>query len=524
MALHPHSGSLKRERSSRRRVPVEAKLKSEDRGLYRALVDYAPVGLMVLEPHVELTQRTFRIVAANQAILALSPLNELKPADLTGRPLDEVFPSISTKDLDRALAEAGPAGSALHLGQLQFGEGRVPEHSFSIQAFALPDGCLGLVFETISERKRAEEALRILESGFLDFIESAPDAMLLCDRDGKILLANAQTEQLFGYRRAQLCGQPLNLLVPEPFRERLLTEWQEYLAQPQTHRRRHRPEFFGRRVNGTEFPVEISLSAFQTEAGPRVCAAIRDLTESKRAEQALLQTAEELTRSNKELDQFAHAASHDLQEPLRSISSLSRLLVLDYSEKIDATGITYLSAVVESAKRMQGLLDGLLKYSRVGAQRNPVDLVNCEEACDAAVADLRVAFEQSHAVLTRDPLPTVPGDRTQLIQLFQNLLANAIKFRGPDLPRVHISAQRREHEWLLAVRDNGIGIDPQKFDQIFLLFHRLHSRDEYPGTGIGLALCRKIVSQHGGHMWVESTPGKGAIFFFTLPTSGHASK
>jgi light-regulated signal transduction histidine kinase (bacteriophytochrome) len=248
------------------------------------------------------------------------------------------------------------------------------------------------------------------------------------------------------------------------------------------------------------------------------------LTESKRAEQAVLQTAEELTRSNKELDQFAHAASHDLQEPLRSISSLSRLLVLDYSQKIDATGITYLSAVVESAKRMKGLLDGLLKYSRVGAQRNPVDLVNCEEACDAAVADLRVAFEQSHAVLTRDPLPTVPGDRTQLIQLFQNLLANAIKFRGPDLPCVHISAQRRGHEWLLAVRDNGIGIDPQKFDQIFLLFHRLHSRDEYPGTGIGLALCRKIVSQHGGHIWVESTPGKGAIFFFTLPISGHASK
>ena len=512
MPLQPHNGNLNA-------PPARLKLRkgrpeASDSSLYQALIEHAPVGFMVLKP--ESGRRTFRIVAANPAIIAITRFKDLQARELVGKVISEVFPSICTKDLDQALAEAAHSGTASHLGQLQHGEQPDPENTFSIQAFGLPDGCLGLVFETITERKRAEEALRILETGFLDYIETAADAMLLCDIDGKILLANAQTEKLFGYSRAQLFHQPIESLITEGFRERHLSNWTDHLTQLHRRRMASRLEVMVRRADNIEFPAEISLSAFNTEAGLRVCAAIRDLTERKRAEQALVQAAEELTRSNTELDQFANAASHDLQEPLRTISGLTQLLVLDYSERLDAQGRTYLSAVTDSARRMQSLLEGLLKYSRVGAQHNTFELVDCEEACDAAVADLRLAFEQSQAVLTREPLPTVPGVRTQLIQLFQNLLANAIKFRGPNIPRIHISAQQRDREWVIAVRDNGIGIDPEKFEQIFLLFRRLHGREEYPGTGIGLALCRKIVAQHGGRIWVESAPGAGAVFFFSL--------
>jgi PAS domain S-box-containing protein len=517
MSLHPRHGSLKKVRAGLDRSRVKEASETDERLLCLELVKHAPVGLMILRPEKHQARHTFKILAANQAAIALSHLNDREAAHLRGKSISDLFPSICVKDLDEALSEVVRSGRPCHLGLFQQGDARMPEHTFSVQAFSLPNHCLGLTFESISERKRAEETLRVIEAGFFNFIESAPDAMLLCDREGRILLANSQTEQLFGYQRAQLYHQPVELLVPERLRQRHLAQRTAYLTQPYRRSMGSGPELFCRRADGSEFPAEISLSAVNTEAGLMICAAIRDVTESKRAEEALRRTAAELTRSNTELDQFAHAASHDLQEPLRTVTSLAQLLSLDYSDKLDAQARSYLTSVVASAKRMQSLLDGLLKYSRVGAQRNPFDRVDLNEVCDAVVADLKVAFEQSQAQLTRDSLPAVRGDRIQLIQLFQNLLANAIKFRGTRSPRIHVSAQRRDQEWVLAVHDNGIGINPEKFDQIFLLFHRLHGREEYPGTGIGLALCKKIVAQHGGRIWVESERDAGAVFFFTLP-------
>jgi light-regulated signal transduction histidine kinase (bacteriophytochrome) len=251
----------------------------------------------------------------------------------------------------------------------------------------------------------------------------------------------------------------------------------------------------------------------------------RDITERKRAEQKLKQTMAELTRSNQELEQFAYVASHDLQEPLRMVASYVQLLARRYQGKLDPDADEFIAYAVDGATRMQALINDLLAYSRVGTRGKPFEPTDCETVLDQALANLQVAIEESGAAVTHDPLPTVIADATQLTQLFQNLIGNAVKFRGEQPPRIHISAHRQSaienresNEWTFSVQDNGIGIDPEYHDRIFMIFQRLHTREEYPGTGIGLAVCKKIVERHNGRIWVESQPGKGSTFYFTIPT------
>ena len=239
------------------------------------------------------------------------------------------------------------------------------------------------------------------------------------------------------------------------------------------------------------------------------------------ASQALEQSVAELTRSNADLQQFAYVASHDLQEPLRMVASFTQLLARRYHGKLDADADEFIGYAVEGANRMQQLIKDLLAYSRVTTQRASFKPMESDRALEAALTNLQMAIEKQQAVVTHDPLPTVVADGTQLAQLFQNLVSNAIKFRGDRPPRIHVSAVRHEHEWLFAVRDNGIGIDPQYADRIFIIFQRLHTSADYPGTGIGLALCKKIVERHGGRIWVDSQFGHGAIFYFTVPLAAH---
>ncbi|MGA9348780.1 MAG: ATP-binding protein, partial [Anaerolineae bacterium] len=252
-------------------------------------------------------------------------------------------------------------------------------------------------------------------------------------------------------------------------------------------------------------------------------AAQRELAERKWAEEVLKQTMAELERSNKELEQFAYVASHDLREPLRMVTSYVQLLARRYQGKLDADADDFIAYAVDGATRMQALINDLLAYSRVGTRGKPFEPTDCEAVFEQALTNLQVAIEESGAAVTHDLLPTVMADATQLTQLFQNLIGNAIKFRSEEPPRVHISVNRqskianRKSEWVFSVRDNGIGIDPEYHERIFLLFQRLHTREEYPGTGIGLAVCKKIVERHGGRIWVESQPGKGSIFYFTIP-------
>jgi signal transduction histidine kinase len=242
---------------------------------------------------------------------------------------------------------------------------------------------------------------------------------------------------------------------------------------------------------------------------------LEELVKARTAE--LARTATELARSNKDLEQFAYVSSHDLQEPLRMVSGFMQLLERHAGGKLDATADKYIHFAVDGAKRMQQLIDDLLAYSRVGTKGGQLAPTGSGEALQRAVANLRTAIEQRGAQVTQGELPVLRADATQLAQLFQNLVGNAIKFAGEKAPKVHVEARRDEDLWTFAVRDNGIGIDPEFSEKIFVIFQRLHTRDQYPGTGIGLAICKKIVERHGGRIWVESTPGEGSTFYFTLP-------
>jgi light-regulated signal transduction histidine kinase (bacteriophytochrome) len=234
----------------------------------------------------------------------------------------------------------------------------------------------------------------------------------------------------------------------------------------------------------------------------------------------LRHTAEDLTRSNRDLEQFAYVASHDLQEPLRAVGGYVRLLERRLSGGLDAKSQGYVNGALEGALRMERLIHDLLSFSRVGTRGGSFVPADLGAALKQALRNLQAGIESAHATITHDPMPTLCADATQMMQVFQNLIGNALKFRGDSPPVIHVGARREDGRWLFSVRDNGIGIDAQYYEKLFQIFQRLHTRKDYPGTGIGLAICKKIVERHGGTIWVESQPGKGATFYFSIPAAG----
>jgi light-regulated signal transduction histidine kinase (bacteriophytochrome) len=266
--------------------------------------------------------------------------------------------------------------------------------------------------------------------------------------------------------------------------------------------------------------VEMSVSNLKEAAGNIIgfVASIRDITERIRMERDLRKALDDLQRSNKDLEQFVYVASHDMQEPLRMISSYTQLLGKRYKGKLDSDADEFIGFAVDGASRMQKMINDLLIFSRVTPRGKDFEPVDLEKVLSDAIDNLKIAIEENKATITHDPLPKVMADEPQMVRLLQNIIGNAIKFHGQEPPIIHVGAKEEMEEWAISVKDNGIGIDKKFFDHLFIVFQRLHTRDQYPGTGIGLAVCKKTVERHGGRIWVESEgEGKGSAFTFTLP-------
>jgi light-regulated signal transduction histidine kinase (bacteriophytochrome) len=273
------------------------------------------------------------------------------------------------------------------------------------------------------------------------------------------------------------------------------------------------------RKDGSRFIADVIITAIRDGSGKLqgFSKITRDITERKQSEEQLQSTLVELERSNKELEQFAYVASHDLQEPLRMVSSYTQLLAQKYEDQLDDKAKKFIGYAVDGAVRMQTLINDLLAYSRVSTQGKTLKTIDSHAALGAALRNLATTIEDNRAIVVNDDLPIVRADATQLSQLFQNLIGNAIKFQRADLPRIQISVCDLGSEWRFSVKDNGIGIEAKYAEKVFVIFQRLHTRQEYPGTGIGLAICKRIVERHGGRIWFESEPGTGSTFYFTLP-------
>jgi PAS domain S-box-containing protein len=358
---------------------------------------------------------------------------------------------------------------------------------------------------------------REMEARFQLLLESAPNAIVIANRAGNIDYVNAEAERLFGYQRAEIAGQPVSALMPARFREEKNTFLEKILGDSHAPAPSSPQECYGLRKDGGEFPMEWNARPLKTKEGGVVLFAIQDLTERKRAADLLAQNMLALQISNEALEQFAHIASHDLQEPLRMVASYLQLLSRRYKGRLDGDADEFIDFAVDGTYRMKRLIEDLLKYSRVGRSAPWTKPLRSEDALREALGNLRGAIEATGAVVTWDDLPVLIAEEVQLVQLFQNLVGNAIKYRGSRKPEIHISAKPSDAGWIFSVSDNGIGIEPQYFERIFSIFQRLHGSQEYEGTGIGLAICKRILQHQGGRIWLESEAGKGSTFYFELP-------
>ena len=398
----------------------------------------------------------------------------------------------------------------------------------------LPDDVLSLslflvvssLYIALSEKTRrasalAERSLALLET----LLASAPVGIAVYDNQLRCIRSNATLATMTGAPNANLAQRAIADLVPGRAPELELTcrrvlesDAPGTTLEIETKGSAGRARYWLASV----YPVRMT-----GEQPIGVGVIVQDITDRREAEERRLseellrRQTDALRRSNEELERFAYVASHDLQEPLRMVASYTQLLAKRYRGKLDADADEFIGYAVGGARRMQTLLQDLLTYSRVGTAAKPFEPTPFGDVVERSIANLRLIVNESGAVITKGPLPTLMADPTQMIQLFQNLMENSIKFRGKEPPKIDISAVEHPTEWIFTVRDNGIGIEPRHFERIFHVFQRLHGGDERPGTGIGLAICKKIVERHGGHIWVESTPGKGSTFCFSIPIRPH---
>jgi PAS domain S-box-containing protein len=439
---------------------------------------------------------------------------------LLGRQLQDVFHIVNefTRDIvanpvERVLREGVTVGLANHSILITRDGAEIPIDD-SASPIRSDSGELQgavLVFRDITERRRAEMNHRLLAG----IIESSDDAIISKDLNGIVTSWNRGAERIFGYTAQEMIGSPI-ATIADPSNPGEMPEILERI------RRGQRIDHFQTRrraKNGDLVDISLTVSPIR-DSEDRIIGAskvARDITPQMRSQETLALQNTELQRANADLNQFAYAVSHDLREPLRNIANYAELLVRRFPDDASGDGERFKGFILQGVTRMEGLLNDLLTYSTLGGpQQQPPALLDCNEILARTLQILHAAIAENQAVITHDTLPQVVAHEPHLSQLFQNLISNAIKYRGDAPPRVHIRVQRQDRFWRFSVTDNGIGIEPQYFKKIFGIFKRLHGK-AVPGTGIGLAICTRVVERYGGTIWVESQPGQGSTFFFTLP-------
>ena len=366
------------------------------------------------------------------------------------------------------------------------------------------------------------------EQRFRSLFEAVPDFIYLLNLQGQIEQVNPAVIQKSGYEESELINQPLVNFLSSSSQQLSHQEFSDFLQEGE---KRQEVEFVCQNNQVLTMDCAWTVVGDTQKNDAYIIVWQRDISEqqaalrkSQRIEEKLRKTNQQLLRSNEELEQFAYLASHDLREPLRMVTSFTQLLAQRYSGKLDADADQIIGFAVDGSIRMEELIHDLLEYSRVGKQDKSFAIVDCESVLDLCAHNLQLLIQETNTTITRMALPTVIGKQGQLIQLFQNLIENAIVYRSQKSPKIEIAVKALAEQWLFSVKDNGIGIAPQYQERIFQIFQRLHTRQEYPGTGIGLAICHKIIERHGGKIWVESAAGEGATFYFTLPKETERTK
>ncbi len=458
-----------------------------------------------------------RVVFANGVALELL---RRKETEVVGAPLEEIFPIVNEftrqpveNPVTRVLREGTSVGLANHTVLIAADGTETPIDDSGAPIRDKNGNIHGtvLVFRNITERRRAEAAMRLLAS----IVESSDDAVISKDLNGIVTSWNKGAERIFGYTAEEMIGHPISVIAA-PDR---IDEMPQILERIRRGERTDHYQTVRRGKRGQLINVSLTVSPVLDSTGKIIGASkiARDITERVLAEESIVRNADRLARSNADLQQFTYAASHDLQEPLRTIVTFTQMLAERYRGKADAETDQHVEFITSAATRMSALISDLLNYSRLSQHDDaPFTDVRLNDVADWAAHNLQMAIQESGAAIDIGPLPAVWANQTQMIQLFQNLLSNAVKYRGKDAPSIRIGAERKAEEWIVSVSDNGVGIAPEYREYIFGVFKRLHGQ-QFPGTGVGLAICKSIVARHGGRIWVESEERQGSIFRFSIP-------
>ncbi|RKD89144.1 PAS domain S-box protein [Halopiger aswanensis] len=471
-----------------------------ERQLLGEMMEAAPVGISVLSADGDVQRMNERA-----AVLHGRPANAEQPDADSRTYYDEEGSLVPFEE--RPFALVRETGEPLYdwTAQIEHPDGQRKWLSVDAAPIETDDGELDRVV-------LIEEDLSELGERYRAIMEAINDVIVTIDETSTIRSVNPAVEDVFGYGRGDLIGEPLTRLMPEEYREKHHAAISRYLETGDQTLDWEYLELPGLRADGTEIPLAVSFSEIRYRGERYFTGVLRDISERKAYQRRI-------EESNERLEQFAYAASHDLQEPLRMVSSYLQLIERRYGDDLDADGQEFLDYAVDGAERMRDMIDGLLEYSRVETRGDPLEPVELDAVLADVRDDLQVKIREHDAEITAESLPRVEGDSDQLRQVFQNLLDNAVEYSGDEPPRVRIEAERSGDEWVLSVSDEGVGIESGDVDRIFEVFQSLHTPEEGGGTGIGLALVKRIVERHGGEIRVDSEPSEGTTFSFTLPAA-----